>query len=164
MSRFGTARTQSGFTLIEMVAVIAIISTLTAVLLPAVQRVNELTNTMDESPRLKTLVADLQSLGDGSVRVQTDAVQLQTDTVNSSDQSSLNANDLAALCTDLDANAHFVTTAQTEIDTLLAQRSLPERQRTLVLNAQIAVGAIKDADALVKASVPGQCASVGNRS
>ena len=72
---------------------------------------NELTNTMDESPRLKTLVTDLQSLGDGSVRVQTDAVQLQTDTVNSSDQSSLNANDLAALCADLDANAHFVTTA-----------------------------------------------------
>jgi prepilin-type N-terminal cleavage/methylation domain-containing protein len=159
MTRFGTARTQAGFTLIEMLAVIAIISTLTAVLLPAVQRVNELTNTMDESPRLKGLVADLQSMGDGSVRVQTDVVQLQTDSVNGGSDASLNAGDLATLCADLDANSHSVTTAQTDIDALLALRNLPDRQRTLVLNAQIAVGAIKDANALVKASVPGQCAA-----
>jgi hypothetical protein len=115
---------------------------------------------MDDFPRLKHVASDIRALGDGSVRLEQDAFKLQSDTIQDRpDAPRLNTADIKALCTDLGTNANNAQDVQTEIAGLLNSPQILERERRLLVNAQTQVEAIADANAQMKASVPGQCGS-----
>lgn len=162
MKRNSAIQRQAGFTLIELLVVIAIIAILIGLLLPAVQRVRATADAMSDFPRLRQVAIDLNALGDGSVRLEQDVFKLQSDTVQAGDQARLNANDTAAICADLDANARLVATIESEIAGLL---NMPQRnddrqarETRLLVSAAAEVKTIGDANAQIKASIPGQCA------
>jgi prepilin-type N-terminal cleavage/methylation domain-containing protein len=152
-------RCPTGFTLIEMLVVIAIIAILIGVLLPAVQRLQTAADAMDDFPRLRQVASDVRGLGDSSVRLEQDAFKLQSDTIQAGEKAGLNAADIQALCTDLNTNVNTANDVQAEIAGLLNSPQISERERRLLVNAQTQVGAVADANTQMKASVPGQCGS-----
>ena len=156
-------RRQAGFTLIEFAVVIAIIAILIGLLLPAVQRLETIAEAMDDFPRLRQVATDIRTLTNHAATLQQDAFKLHSDTIQAGDQAtSLNAGDLKTICADVDANGREAADVLAEITGILnmpkPQGREQERQERLLLKAQIQVSTILDADAQIKASVPGQCA------
>jgi prepilin-type N-terminal cleavage/methylation domain-containing protein len=173
MQRSAPTYKQNGFTLIEMLVVIAIIAILIGMLLPAVQRVQTIANAMEGFPHLRQVAGDLKALGDGSVELEQEVFKLQSDTIQAGDQATtLPTTDIIVVCRHLtDPNTGLELQAANvlaEIDELLMpnspswrgqERDDQAREQHLLRDARTQVSTIVEALTQMQASIPGKCAA-----
>jgi prepilin-type N-terminal cleavage/methylation domain-containing protein len=141
LHRAVAGRSQAGFTLVELLAVIAIVSTLTA-LLPAVQRMRSLAIEA-QSANLPATAASLANFANGTDRIFADQAALSSDAANAGDNGTLAQQNLQAdlqlLCEDLQNSGQSAATTLARIKQRLAQRPLKPREKQVLLAAEAAV-------------------------